>query len=104
MKACSILFLFLLWALTAPTLSGSKQSVDELRAEGTPKESKTKQLLTSWLHAQSDDLLEIIKVLYKGRDTDLQALEKAQDGLAPDEQIELRIALIKKTLMAKQSQ
>ena len=55
----------------------------------------------AWWSKQSNALLEIIKILYKGRDADLKELETSQARLTPQDQIERRIALIKATLSAK---
>ena len=50
---------------------------------------------------QSKDLLDIIKILYKGREADLKELEATQAKMKSEDQIEHRIALIKATLSEK---
>ena len=52
----------------------------------------------AWVSKQSDALLDIIRILYKGRDADLKNLEAAQAKMTSEAQIERRIALIKATL------
>jgi hypothetical protein len=54
-----------------------------------------------WLSKKSKDLLDIIKILYKGREADLKVLEDAQSAMSLEDQIEHRIALIKATLSEK---
>jgi len=56
-----------------------------------------------WLRKQSKDLLDIIEILYKGREAELKAMEEAQAKLESEEQIEHRINLIKKMLLEKES-
>jgi hypothetical protein len=48
-----------------------------------------------WLSKQSQDLLDIIKILYKGREADVQHLEDAQAKMESQDQIARRIRLIK---------
>ena len=54
-----------------------------------------------WLDEQSEDLLNIIEILYNGRETEFKELEAAQTTMKPEDQIERRIALIKATLSEK---
>jgi hypothetical protein len=54
-----------------------------------------------WLSKQSTDLLDIIKILYKGREAEVKELEAAQATMEPKVQMEHRIALIKATLSEK---
>jgi hypothetical protein len=54
-----------------------------------------------WLSKQSRDLLDIIKILYKGREAEIKELEAAQATINLENIIEHRIALIKATLLEK---
>jgi hypothetical protein len=54
------------------------------------------------LNKRSAELLDIIKILYKGRESDVKELEAAQETMKPVDQIEHRIALIKATLWEKE--
>jgi hypothetical protein len=64
---------------------------------------RTKVADEQWLTKQSQDLLDIIKILYKGRDEDLKKLEQAQATMSSQEQIEKRIALINATVAQRAS-
>jgi hypothetical protein len=55
----------------------------------------------AWLSRRSKDLLDIINILYKGREAEIKELEAAQAKIEPKVQIERRIALIKATLSEK---
>ena len=55
----------------------------------------------AWLRKQSRDLLDIIKILYNGREAEIKELEAAQATMNSEVQIEHRIALIKATLSEK---
>jgi len=57
----------------------------------------------AWLSKQSDALLNIIKILYKGRDAALTELESVQEKMDLSERVERRIALIKATLTERDS-
>jgi hypothetical protein len=52
----------------------------------------------TWLTAQADALLSVIKVLCKGDEQTVQKLVQAQDGMDPEKKIELRINLIQTTV------
>jgi hypothetical protein len=56
-----------------------------------------------WLAKQSKDLLDIIRILYKGREVELNELEAIQAKMKSEDQIERRIALIKSTLSEKEA-
>jgi hypothetical protein len=64
---------------------------------------RTKVADEQWLTKQSQGLLDIIKILYKGRDEDLKKLEQAQATMSSQEQIEKRIALINATVAQRAS-
>jgi hypothetical protein len=55
-----------------------------------------------WLTRQSKELLDIIEILYKGREAELKELEAAQAKMEAQNQIERRIALIKATLSERE--
>jgi hypothetical protein len=55
----------------------------------------------AWLSKNSKGLLDIIEILYKGRDAEIKELEAAQKTMKSGDQIERRIALIKATLLEK---
>jgi len=55
----------------------------------------------AWLSKKIKDLLDIIEILYKGRDAEIKELEAAQETMKSRDQIERRIALIKATLLEK---
>jgi hypothetical protein len=52
----------------------------------------------TWLSAQADTLLAIIKVLYKGDDDTVKQLEAAQAGLDPVDKVARRISFIQSTV------
>jgi hypothetical protein len=62
-----------------------------------------RRLWDKWFARQSEDLLDIIKILYKGREADLKELEAVQAKMKSEDQIERRIALIKATLSEKEA-
>jgi hypothetical protein len=55
----------------------------------------------SWLRQQNEDLLDIIKILYKDRRPEVEKLEASQANWPLENQIESRIALIKDSLSKK---
>ena len=72
-------------------------------SDGGLVETPKMALMRTWIAKQSNDLLDIIKVLYKGRDAELKELETAQAKMSSEDQIEHRIVLIKETLLQKEA-
>ena len=72
-------------------------------SDGGLVETPKMALMRTWITKQSNDLLDIIKVLYKGRDAELKELETAQAKMSSEDQIEHRIVLIKETLLQKEA-
>jgi predicted nucleic acid-binding Zn-ribbon protein len=76
-----------------------RATLDRTDRERVAEERLRKQ--SEWLRKQSKDLLDIIKILYNGREAELKELEEAQATMTPKDQMEHRIALIKATLSEK---
>jgi hypothetical protein len=74
-----------------------RATLDRTDRERVAEERLRKQ--SEWLRKQSKDLLDIIKILYNGREAELKELEEAQATMTPKDQMERRIALIKATLL-----
>jgi hypothetical protein len=90
------------------TLALGQQNVEKPWRQEVPQlPQKTVEkpwpVYNEWLTKQSKDLLDIIRILYAGRDAELKELEAAQANMEPDKQIERRIALIKATLSEKEA-
>jgi hypothetical protein len=81
-----------------PEWQVSRQGVDGKVARAALAKSMAD---AAWLSKQSKDLLDIIEILYKGRDAEIKELEAAQAIMLFEDQIERRIALIKATLLEK---
>jgi hypothetical protein len=88
--------------ITASENQTAKQSPESL-SDGGLWETPKMALMRTWITKQSNDLLDIIKVLYKGRDAELKELETAQAKMNLEDQIEHRIVLIKETLLQKEA-
>ena len=88
--------------ITASENQTAKQGPKSL-SDGGLVETPKMALMRTWITKQSNDLLDIIKVLYKGRDAELKELETAQAKMNSEDQIEHRIVLIKETLLQKEA-
>jgi|SRR6516165_606990 len=82
------------------TLAVGQQNVQQIPG-GNPVNAQV--VAQEWLTKQSKDLLDIIRILYAGRDAELKELEAAQAKMKSEDQIERRIALIKVTLSEKET-
>jgi hypothetical protein len=93
-----IAFAFLVGCST--TLALGQQNVQQIPGVNSMNAQVVDQ---EWLTKQSKDLLDIIRILYAGRDAELKELESGQADMKSRDQIERRIALIKVTLSEKET-
>ena len=80
------------------------QSVERAGQKFFKQIAESRQVVDQeWLGKQSDAILDIVRILYKGREPELTELESAQAKMDLSQQIERRIALIKATLSEKET-
>jgi hypothetical protein len=96
-----IAFISLIFCFAAQALAGDPdlQNEPNVVANPSPMPTMSEKSGSGWLTRQSADLLDIIRILYKGRESEVQRLEESQADWNPRKQIEKRIALIKESLL-----